>query len=60
MKLTIGAKVDMKSKCSTYRVCERSGRGLPSTIMIDNLSNKEQREVLVGTTKAAVLCSKDE
>ena len=60
LKLTIGTKVDMKSKCSTHRVCQSSGRGLPSIIMIDNPSNKEQYEALVGTTKAAILCSNDD
>ena len=60
MKPTIGAKIDTKSKCSTHRVCQSSGRGLPSIIMIDNPSNKEQYEALVGTTKAAILCSNDD
>jgi len=59
LKLTIGAKVDTKSKCSTHGVCRSSGRGLPSMIMMDNPSNKQQREALVGTTKAAILRSND-
>ena len=41
LKLTISTKADTKSKCSTHRVCRSSGQSLPSSIIMDNLSNKE-------------------
>ena len=55
LKLTISAKANTKSKYSTHGVCRSSGQGLPSSIMMDNLFNKEQREALIGITKVAFL-----
>ena len=40
MKLTITAKINTKSKCSTYRVCRSSNAYSLDSIFMDNPSNK--------------------
>ena len=59
-KLAIGAKTHTRSKCDVHGVCRANGRGLPKEIFMENPTNAQARNALVGTTKAAVFKSEEQ